>query len=327
MDKFSFYIKGGRLIDNNTGKPVMYKPTPNVSGALVPEIVILHDTASGLTIDGPVDWLCNKNAKASAHFVVGRDGTVVQLAPTNVKTWHAGKSKYKGRANVNNFSIGIENVNPGWLTSKDGGVTGTFSRGAPTWDAKKYGIHQVTDDAHPGKYYWMSYTVEQVECNIAILRAIKEAYPKLYDIQTHWFISPGRKVDVNPLFPLQRVRDAVLNNRGPVDVVVPTTAEEILPPHVPLAKDEKDQVYDYDGVAKTNLNIRPFPDSPKRFGVIKKGGKIDIERSSVSQKDAAPWYLVKVHKDEFSMREGDSQPDANGFITGFVAASFVELVA
>jgi len=319
----SMTIKNGMLF--NGDKAVTFKATPNKSGSFIPDLIILHDTASGLTSKGPIDWLCNPVAKASAHFVLGREGDITQLAPTNIKTWHAGKSSYHGQPNVNNRAVGIEIVNPGWLTSKDGGKTATFSKGSPTWDAARYGIYQITDDAHPGRYYWMSYTVEQINAVIEMCRALVAAYPRIKDIQPHWYISPGRKVDVNPLFPLQRVRDAVFSNRGPVQEEVKTT-EEVLAPNVPLAADEKDAANDYDAFATANLNLRPWPDSPNRFGVVKIQGEIDVERTSVSQKDGSTWFFVRVKPDQMASKEKGAAVDADGYMRGFVSSTYVKMV-
>lgn len=47
----------------------------------------------------------------------------------------------------------------------------------------------------------------------------------LTDITTHWFISPGRKVDTNPLFPLEHVKAVVLGRSDPEDERVNALAE------------------------------------------------------------------------------------------------------
>ena len=45
----------------------------------------------------------------SAHYVIGRDGTVYQLVDEKDNSYHAGKSKLPdGTTNVNSCSIGIE---------------------------------------------------------------------------------------------------------------------------------------------------------------------------------------------------------------------------
>ena len=46
--------------------------------------------------------------RVSAHFLVRRDGSVVQYVPTELRAWHAGVSAWKGRERCNDFSIGIE---------------------------------------------------------------------------------------------------------------------------------------------------------------------------------------------------------------------------
>lgn len=302
------------------GVAVPFKPTPNISGKMNPDTIVLHDTASGLTSSGPIGWLCNPVAKASAHFVVGRDGDITQLAYTNVKTWHAGKSSLNGRRNVNDFSIGIEMVNPGWLTSKDGGITGTFSRGSPTWNAKEYGIHQITDNNHPGRYYWMSYTQEQIDATLGLCAALKDYYAAINNVVGHYDISPGRKVDPNPLFPMERARSYTLRNRGPVTPVPANPAVA-----VPSSPVQKDEVHDFDAIPITNINIRPWPDSPNRFGTINIGAPLTIIRQSVSQKDGVVWYFVSVAKHNVVSKEG-GKPDADGMYRGFVHSGFVRLV-
>ena len=46
--------------------------------------------------------------KVSAHFLVRRDGTVVQFVPVERRAWHAGVSSWRGRERCNDFSLGIE---------------------------------------------------------------------------------------------------------------------------------------------------------------------------------------------------------------------------
>jgi AmpD protein len=44
----------------------------------------------------------------SAHFFVRRDGRLVQYVSCNDRAWHAGVSRFQGRDNCNDFSIGVE---------------------------------------------------------------------------------------------------------------------------------------------------------------------------------------------------------------------------
>lgn len=44
----------------------------------------------------------------SAHFLVRRDGRVLQFVSCNERAWHAGVSRFGGREQCNDFSVGIE---------------------------------------------------------------------------------------------------------------------------------------------------------------------------------------------------------------------------
>lgn len=46
--------------------------------------------------------------RVSAHFLVRRDGEIVQFVPCHARAWHAGVSCWRGRERCNDFSIGIE---------------------------------------------------------------------------------------------------------------------------------------------------------------------------------------------------------------------------
>jgi N-acetyl-anhydromuramoyl-L-alanine amidase len=44
----------------------------------------------------------------SSHFLVRRDGELVQFVPVERRAWHAGVSSWRGRSRCNDFSVGIE---------------------------------------------------------------------------------------------------------------------------------------------------------------------------------------------------------------------------
>ena len=46
--------------------------------------------------------------KVSSHFLIRRDGEVVQFVPPERRAWHAGVSSWRGRERCNDFSVGIE---------------------------------------------------------------------------------------------------------------------------------------------------------------------------------------------------------------------------
>jgi AmpD protein len=49
-----------------------------------------------------------KDVRVSSHFLVRRDGQIVQFVPCSKRAWHAGASVWRGRSRCNDFSVGIE---------------------------------------------------------------------------------------------------------------------------------------------------------------------------------------------------------------------------
>lgn len=46
--------------------------------------------------------------RVSAHFLIRRDGDLIQFVSCDERAWHAGQSIWNGRERCNDFSIGIE---------------------------------------------------------------------------------------------------------------------------------------------------------------------------------------------------------------------------
>jgi AmpD protein len=46
--------------------------------------------------------------KVSAHFLVRRDGELLQFVAPARRAWHAGASSWRGRSRCNDFSLGVE---------------------------------------------------------------------------------------------------------------------------------------------------------------------------------------------------------------------------
>jgi len=44
----------------------------------------------------------------SAHFLIRRDGALIQFVPCAERAWHAGASSWQGRPRCNDYSIGVE---------------------------------------------------------------------------------------------------------------------------------------------------------------------------------------------------------------------------
>lgn len=91
---------------------------------LLPELVILHSISlppgqyGGHEIEqffkNRLDHAAHpyfgalRGVTVSAHFLVRRDGDLRQFVACDRRAWHAGVSQWRGRANCNDWSIGIE---------------------------------------------------------------------------------------------------------------------------------------------------------------------------------------------------------------------------
>jgi len=89
-----------------------------------PELIVIHSISlppgvySGNAIEqlftNRLDWEAHpyfaqiRGLQVSAHFVVRRDGELLQFVSCAMRAWHAGASQWRGRDNCNDFSIGIE---------------------------------------------------------------------------------------------------------------------------------------------------------------------------------------------------------------------------
>jgi AmpD protein len=49
-----------------------------------------------------------RTLRVSSHFLIRRDGVVMQFVSVNDRAWHAGLSSFGGRERCNDFSIGVE---------------------------------------------------------------------------------------------------------------------------------------------------------------------------------------------------------------------------
>ena len=49
-----------------------------------------------------------RGLRVSAHFLLRRDGRLLQFVSCDQRAWHAGASTWRGRENCNHYSIGIE---------------------------------------------------------------------------------------------------------------------------------------------------------------------------------------------------------------------------
>lgn len=187
--------------------------SPNSSGRLDrPTLLVCHYTASGGdTGSGDTGFFMKSTAKASAHFIVGRAGDISQVVECNRRAWHAGVSSWKGKKNCNDFSIGIEFDNWGWLTKR---ANGTYVTHADV----VLPAFQVVEAQHKNPNchykYWEAYNPVQMEAGVELIKAILKQYPSITEIVGHEDIAPSRKTDPGPAFPWQHVLAEVLGGEG-----------------------------------------------------------------------------------------------------------------
>jgi AmpD protein len=106
--------------------------------------------------------------KVSSHLLIRRRGEVVQYVPLHRRAWHAGKSSYLGRAQCNDFSVGIE-------------LEGTDDR---------------------------PYTSAQYRRLATVIRLLRRRVPSLAaaPVVGHSDVAPRRKTDPGPAFDWPRLR-------------------------------------------------------------------------------------------------------------------------
>jgi len=109
-----------------------------------------------------------RNLKVSAHFLIRRNGELIQFVATHLRAWHAGVSDYKGRQNWNDFSIGIE-------------LEGTDT---------------------------LPYTASQYSSLARLIVDLQAIYPAIIsdNIAGHQDIAPTRKTDPGSAFDWKRLR-------------------------------------------------------------------------------------------------------------------------
>jgi N-acetylmuramoyl-L-alanine amidase len=191
-----------RLLDFPGGS-CEWTASPNVGGKLQPEYLVMHYTA-GSSLQESVSWLSQSASKASAHVVIGRDGRIVQQVPFDTVAWHAGASTWEGLVGLNRYAIGIELDNAGRLVRQ-----GSKWR---AWFGGKYDSDDVIEATHKHESApagWHTYTQVQLQVALDLATFLIQEYG-LRDVIGHEDISPGRKSDPGPAFPMESFRARVL---------------------------------------------------------------------------------------------------------------------
>ncbi len=116
--------------------------------------------------------------RVSAHLLIRRDGELLQFVALQQRAWHAGRSRFEGRPECNDYSIGIE------LEGSDE----------------------------------VPYTNLQYQRLVEVTALIQSRYPEITAgrITGHEQIAPGRKTDPGPAFDWTRYRTALSAISGAV---------------------------------------------------------------------------------------------------------------
>ncbi|TSE31488.1 1,6-anhydro-N-acetylmuramyl-L-alanine amidase AmpD [Tepidimonas charontis] len=107
-----------------------------------------------------------RGLQVSAHFLIRRDGELIQFVACERRAWHAGQSRWRARPNCNDYAIGIE------LEGLDGDVF------------------------EPAQYQALA----------ALCQTLRQRYPTLAAVVGHEHIAPGRKRDPGPGFDWVRLQ-------------------------------------------------------------------------------------------------------------------------
>lgn len=246
-------IKNHRLV----GEHVSFRATPNHSGEFTPRYLVFHYTA-GSSAASSVASLCNPASKASAHVVLGRDGSIVQLAPFNIVTWHAGKSHWNGIEGLNHSSIGIEMDNAGLLRRVGDKFVAWFGRTYPQGE-----VMQAQHKHGGGVQPWHAYTEKQIARALELAEVLAAHY-NIEQVLGHDDIAPGRKQDPGPAFPLGSIASRVTSRE-----------DDVLERYIVIA---------------TSLNIRKGPDASfdPVAPALKKGAVVSLLEAG------ARWSKVEV---------------------------------
>ena len=178
-----------------------------------------------------------------------------QLSDIDRICWHAGFSKWRGQTQLNQYSIGIENENIGFM--KRNAAAQWMTAASDYKHPFKGEAADVLVSAHQNKpdgpkLGWEIYAEKQIDECLKLTAWLIEQLP-IREIVGHDDVSPGRKSDPGPAFPMEKFET----------LVHPDAAGE---PHKAI-------------VLSDDLNIRGGPGTTfekKGFGPFAKGVKLVI---------------------------------------------------
>lgn len=295
-----FRIEDGRRLTaiEGVGAPTVRQiPSPNVSQEppLVAQYLVMHYTA-GASAESSIDWLCRPEARASAHLVIGRDGEVTQLVDFDRVAWHAGESEWDGHRRLNRLSIGIELDNAGKLERSGGVWRAWFGGAVPDIEVV---VARHRDESEPAG--WHAFTPVQLHVAAEIASLLAKEF-SVAAVLGHDEISPGRRLDPGPAFPMADFRARVLGRADGEHLI--TSAH---------ASPAPDPLFLRDWETITELNIREGPGA--RFPILT-GSPLPAGTIVEALDRAASWARVRIVEAEHSRVR-----DLEGWVhTGYLRA-------
>ena len=184
----------------------------------------MHITG-GTNMQGVVNYFKNPASGVSAHLVIGRDGRIVQFLPFDSIAFHCGFSYWEGDENLNQFSIGIEVDNAGFLS---GGPGNWSFKGVPIPDSRVKTLKHWKSTVARG---WETFPEIQLETVFAVAEALVRQYG-IKEIVGHDEINLENRLDPGPAFPLQELRERIYpgENRPAIQVFRLADEAEIFEP-------------------------------------------------------------------------------------------------
>lgn len=229
-------------IARNRLQGIRFESSDHTRGPMEPKFVVMHYTAGG-SIDSSLRAINRRGL--SAHLFVDREGGVVQTVDFTTRAIHAGASSWRGFTGLNRNSIGIEICNIGWLDQKT--PTGWTRSDV----GRVYPEHEVIVARHKNggrTKAWELYPEPQLRALDEIVAALFDKYPSLQEVVGHDDISPKRKQDPGPAFPIERFQNIANSAGGSAS----------------LARDDLGQ---FEVAVRTTLNMRGGPGT--NFDVVK----------------------------------------------------------
>lgn len=192
------------------------------------ELLVIHYTASpysskhgGSDRKRVTSWMKGLGRESSTHFTVLRDGTIIQAAGLEERTWHSGGSRLVRQdgselKGINFRSIGLDFDNVGMIYKIPEGWVDTYGYSAYK-EGKKFSLYQgpepfVEVDEKGKETYWEPYSKESIESMQRLIYHISSQIPELVDrpecIVGHSDIK-STKSDPGPACPMDELRKAV----------------------------------------------------------------------------------------------------------------------